>query len=334
MTDEKDIYECEISPPEAHGSAEAAEAASPEETGTERSATVPSYDDASAAGKPETAAAREAGPADAPPRPVRRIGTMTLGVALIVTGIAALLTFFIPGFDVVTALRLTPLILVFLGIEILAQYFTHKGEKLKYDLLSGFVCILLIAAGVFGMAAPTLYEYYGPKRQGLERRLAAELEDACYEQLPDGSDVSYLHINLQLGFRTLDYGMTYADLTAEDTVSVIVEFAGADGSREDFAAACRLTLDAIQRVDFRPETVHFSASDDERDWSLSVGNPTTNRLSAAELAERVSLYEFDAGESEYAWEEESSWPDSTSSYEETSGPEDSSYPESALTSAL
>ena len=28
MTDEKDIYECEISPPEAHGSAEAAEAAS------------------------------------------------------------------------------------------------------------------------------------------------------------------------------------------------------------------------------------------------------------------------------------------------------------------
>ena len=87
-------------------------------------------------------------------------------------------------------------------------------------------------------------------------------------------------------------------------------------------------------MDFRPETVHFSASDDERDWSLSVGNPTTNRLSAAELAERVSLYEFDAGESEYAWEEESSWPDSTSSYEETSGPEDSSYPESALTSAL
>ena len=97
MTDEKDIYECEISPPEAHGSAEAAEAASPEETGTERSATVPSYDDASAAGKPETAAAREAGPADAPPRPVRRIGTMTLGVALIVTGIAALLTFLFPA---------------------------------------------------------------------------------------------------------------------------------------------------------------------------------------------------------------------------------------------
>ena len=115
------------------------------------------------------------------------------------TGIAALLTLFIPGFDVVTALRLT-LILVFLGIEILAEYFTHREKSSNTTCSAALSAFCSSQRACSGMAAPTLYEYYGPKRQGLERRLAAELEDACYEQLPDGSDVSYLHINLQLGF--------------------------------------------------------------------------------------------------------------------------------------
>ena len=68
-----------------------------------------------------------------PPLPrTRRIGTLTMGFALIVTGIIALVATFYPAFDIFTVLKLSPIIFVFLGLEILIGYFRHKGEKLKF----------------------------------------------------------------------------------------------------------------------------------------------------------------------------------------------------------
>ena len=57
----------------------------------------------------------------APPRrpPVRRVGTVTLGLSLIVTGLAITAYFFVPGFDIIFIAKLAPLVLVFLGAEVL-----------------------------------------------------------------------------------------------------------------------------------------------------------------------------------------------------------------------
>ena len=92
--------------------------------------------------------------------PVRRVGTMTMGFALIVTGIVALAAMFKPSLDLVFVFKLSPLIFVLLGVEILYNYFAHKGQKLKYDLLSGFVCFVLIVAGGCLAAVPAAWNYF------------------------------------------------------------------------------------------------------------------------------------------------------------------------------
>ena len=74
----------------------------------------------------------------------RRIGTITFGIALIFSGIFCLLCLFVPDFDFLSVLRYAPVLLVFLGIEILVSHFLYPGHRMKYDFLSGFFCFLLI----------------------------------------------------------------------------------------------------------------------------------------------------------------------------------------------
>ena len=78
------------------------------------------------AAQPETAPAPAPAPARRPP--VRRVGTVTLGLSLIVTGLAITAYFFVPGFDIIFVAKLAPLVLVFLGAEVLWASVRSKGE--------------------------------------------------------------------------------------------------------------------------------------------------------------------------------------------------------------
>lgn len=83
-------------------------------------------------------------------RPARRVGTFSMGVALIAAGICAILSMFLPWLDWVLVLRLSPLLLILLGGEILFYHFFYKEERLVFDVLSMVLCCFLITA-TFGM---------------------------------------------------------------------------------------------------------------------------------------------------------------------------------------
>ena len=68
---------------------------------------------------------------------VRRVGTMTLGVSLILIGVAILLYMMNPSFDIRIISYLAPLILISLGVEVLIRYFFSKDRTYKYDFASG-----------------------------------------------------------------------------------------------------------------------------------------------------------------------------------------------------
>lgn len=52
-------------------------------------------------------------------RPARRVGTFTFGVTLVVFGFWMLAQLFLPELDLTWCLKLSPLILVLLGVEVL-----------------------------------------------------------------------------------------------------------------------------------------------------------------------------------------------------------------------
>ena len=84
--------------------------------------------------KKETAAAPQIppeaprwNPAPAAPVKERRVGRFTLGITLIASGFILLATMFWPGFDLFTAVKFAPVILILIGVEILVSVFTAKG---------------------------------------------------------------------------------------------------------------------------------------------------------------------------------------------------------------
>ena len=75
--------------------------------------------------------------------PVRRVGTLTLGVCLIACGVLFLCYFFVPHFNWELALKIAPAAgLILLGCEVL--YFAARPQRWKYDFLSVLLCIVII----------------------------------------------------------------------------------------------------------------------------------------------------------------------------------------------
>ena len=78
----------------------------------------------------------------------RRVGTLTAGIVLIVFGLLFLLRILLPVIDYKLILSLWPLILIFLGIEILVSYIVNKDNVMKYD---GGAIIIILLVSFFSM---------------------------------------------------------------------------------------------------------------------------------------------------------------------------------------
>ena len=81
----------------------------------------------------------------------RRVGTFTAGIVLIMFGVMFLLRTIFPIINFTLILSLWPLILVFLGIEIIVAYIINKEEQMKYDA-SAIVLVIILSFFAMGMA--------------------------------------------------------------------------------------------------------------------------------------------------------------------------------------
>ena len=92
-------------------------------------------------------------------RPVkeRRVGTFTFGAVLVICGVLMLVSMFFPRLDLTLALKLSPLILVSLGVEVLLA--GRRAGKLRYDWVGMVLCFVLVTAALvfFGIAWCLVY---------------------------------------------------------------------------------------------------------------------------------------------------------------------------------
>ncbi len=76
-----------------------------------------------------------------------KVGTLTLGITLVVSGIFFLLHLVFPTLTYFTILKAWPIIFIFLGIEILFQSIklsNDEEDKLTYDKTAIFLTALVI----------------------------------------------------------------------------------------------------------------------------------------------------------------------------------------------
>ena len=233
-------------------------------------------------------------------KPRRRVGSTTLGLALILAGVVMLLYYFWPGFDFLLAAKLSPLILVALGVEILFTSF--KPEERRYDFLSVFLCLVLMGIALVVSFLPSLYNYIGPQRHALEASLSAQLEDSYYQRLKD-SPVQDLAVNLYLNYASQP--ASAQQISAGDTLGLSIQLSGSYESAEDFAESGRQVLDQLDLQNPRVDWVDFTApapadvlvpdetgeeSYEDMQASLYLSGPYQLAWSAQEMAGSVSFF--------------------------------------------
>ncbi|WP_195276414.1 hypothetical protein [Anaerotruncus rubiinfantis] len=262
-----------------------------------------------------------------PPLPrTRRIGTLTMGFALIVTGIIALVATFYPAFDIFTVLKLSPIIFVFLGLEILIGYFRHKGEKLKYDFLSGFVCFVLICGGVVLSLIPTFWDYFGPDTWRVRDQVSDLIEDDLYERLQTNGNIRSLYVNIELPYyERINYKEDPAALTDKTNAYISISLAGSFSNEKDFARECRSILDKIPDTAYRIRQINFNDRGNHGEtYSLDLHDKFQLNLKTSALAELVEVRTYDEyDEEEYSDEE----------YEDMEPQSDASIPETTESSS-
>lgn len=89
--------------------------------------------------------------------PRRRVGTFTFGVVLVVTGLAMLAALFFPQLDLRQLLRLSPLVLISLGVEVLLA--ARGGGRLRYDWVGMLLCFFLVLASTALFSAAWYFTY-------------------------------------------------------------------------------------------------------------------------------------------------------------------------------
>ena len=94
------------------------------------------------------------------PEKQRRVGTFTLGMVLVVSGILMLVSMFWPRLDWEWALKCSPIILISLGGETLLA--AKGGGKVQYDWVGMVLCFILVCAALC-LYAMAWWLLYGPE---------------------------------------------------------------------------------------------------------------------------------------------------------------------------
>lgn len=90
-----------------------------------------------------------------------RVGTVTLGMTLIIMGIAFLLQMLLPFITISIIFRAWPLVFIFLGGEILFSNWKYTNQEFIYDKIGIFLTMILIIFAMFLAFFSYMMRYYG-----------------------------------------------------------------------------------------------------------------------------------------------------------------------------
>lgn len=274
-----------------------------------RTADLPGADaDAAASGEAaphsEFYQAPVSNPGKRPNAPIRRrTGTLTLGLALILVGGCILGYCFVPGFDLFAAAKLSPLLLVLMGLEILIGSFL-KGDEYRVNFGSVLLCLILVGCSLCVAALPMFWDYYGPESEQREAQITSELSSTCYDQLKN-SGVTDLdsHLNRYTQAEHLN------ELTAADNLYVNVDLRGEYADAAAFARACQPVLSVLTQAvpSAARQSVQLEGTntlDGRPDYSVSLSGPYQMTADLDTLTSLVTASDSEEVDALVQWEQE------------------------------
>lgn len=253
-------------------------------------------------------------------RPVkqRRVGTFTLGIALIMIGVMVPLTM-IYHENALMILRFAPAILIMLGIEVLYYAIRYKEAKLRYDGLSIFLVIMMTIVTLIASAVmPFVSNSYAYARaeKALRNETRAQMLDVVDELGYDGRVSCY-------GDYFGDYGFfNAAEGVPEDAITMHVTFTlddigvGKAPTREQAVEAMTKVLQsaAARSSHIEEVTVNVNSGPNQDYYDVNLYRSQLDNVTRELVERRITVYQgYDTGEDYY--DESSPEEDSSSSDE-------------------
>ncbi len=266
----------------------------PERTAGRRMTAMAEKRTDTAPGAAQQAARPDPRPQPADSRPVRRVGSITLGLCLVALGICFLCHYFLPGFNWTLVVKVgAPLALIALGGEVI--WCASHQSRWKYDFLAVLGCLVLMG-GAFCLALlPIVWENVNPANRMQLQNLSETYEDQLYQALDGQVDLDQIDAYLETR-----YGAK-APKTLQEAGGAGVRFwvgvylYGPYESAEDFAADCALVMDAVKAQGILPDEVEFSwnSPDQLASMDLILNTPAKMEWTAGQMAQRTLVWTED-----------------------------------------
>lgn len=225
-----------------------------------------------------------------PKPPVRRVGTVTMGVVLILGGCTALAALLVPGFNWMLMLKLSPAILIVLGLEVI-WFGTHQnGARIKYDFLSMVVCLLMLGGAVgIGLAVPAVD--YLRSRELAEIHLEQQLIEQTFEPFQK-LGVGGISTGFSLTDWPLDPERKLQDLQGREFSHLSVELLDPCQGEAEFAKKCAQITQVLNEKKIAPRWMSISGhgTGTRETFHLNLEGPYGLHLTAEQMQQKVEHY--------------------------------------------
>jgi len=229
----------------------------------------------------QPAAAPNAAGAQAAPK-TRRVGTFSMGLALILAGLTLTAFCLFPSWDLSLIFKLSPLILVFFGIEMIYANAINKHDKLKYDIFSMLICCFLILASCGATAASLLMDYYNPTQIAAAEQIKQNIEDELYEVLAPTQAIGDIDLYINFNQFTPAAMISHDNINSLSNSHLNIYLKEDYQSKQAFAADCASLLSLIKGV-CTPDSIEFYNENESFNLHLSgrfAYDQTTEELAA------------------------------------------------------
>ena len=202
-------------------------------------------------------------------RPVYVIGVLSSAASLIFMGIMITISLLTSPIVAYSALKAAPVMLVFLGAELIFAVFRKKTLRIKIDLRSVVIIAVLIAlSSVLSMISVSASAGTGERvyaEQRIQNMLANKLHDTIARDY-----IRSVDIETQLFGEDAEMYRTPADLTDGDIINLTVNFSDAQMQIREFAKDCHGILSDLSDLSYNFGHIIFIAKDNVNRYTLDI----------------------------------------------------------------
>ncbi|MCL1823776.1 MAG: hypothetical protein FWG44_06195 [Oscillospiraceae bacterium] len=220
--------------------------------------------------------------------PDTRPFAMSAGASLIFMAVVFLWASFVSG-DIIAVFRLSPVILFFMGAEILLHIFIKKTSFTvkPSDILLSVVLITLTF--LLSLASVSLNES-GGSRTLAQTRFENQLKANISKDLSNFSNLKDVEINVLLLEENANTYRNLKDIKPSDNITVCFYFNSIQQSLYVFASDCRNILDTLIRYNLPFEKIEFYSVDTYNRLEFTVNLRFAADITVREIAEATNYF--------------------------------------------